>query len=297
MDYKKRLSGIFVPLTTPFYNEKIHLAQLEENILRYNETALAGYMILGGNGEYLGLTEEESLQVLHTIIKNKAKDITAVAGTGRESAYATIEFIKKAADKGAEFASIITPFYYVKVMSDEALIRYYETIADQSPLPLVVYNSPEYAAGVKVSQDCIRRLSMHENIVLMKNSSIDSMLSYTSAIPKESNFYFHVGRVVKLFEGLSEGAIGATLAISNYLPALCCEAYHAFVSGQKEKSRQLCERLGKINKAVSPNGVAGVKYAMSLLGIPSGETRIPLLPVKEEKKGLIRASLQEEGLI
>lgn len=92
-DNKRKLSGIFVPLTTPFRNESVMYTVLAENVQKFNETKLGGYMILGGNGEYLGLTEEESLKVLKTVIKHKAVDKTAVAGCGRESAYATVEFI------------------------------------------------------------------------------------------------------------------------------------------------------------------------------------------------------------
>lgn len=296
MDCKEKLSGVFIPLTTPFASEKIVFSLLAENIKRYNDTQLKGYMILGGNGEYLGLTEEESLKIINTVVKNMEGSKTVVVGAGRESAYATLEFIKKAADNGAELASIITPFYYVNLMNDEALIRYYTKIAEQSPLPLIIYNSPAYAAGVTISTKIVSELSQHTNIVSMKNSSSESIKRYIGSISSGSTFSIHVGRVARLYEGMSEGAVGATLSIANYLPELCCEAFQSFTSGNTEKSKELCDKLGRINKAVSPNGVPGVKYAMSLMGISGGETRLPLLPLNREKQALIDGCLHEEGL-
>lgn len=290
-EFRAKLSGIFVPLTTPFAHEKISYSKITGNVEKFNETGLKGYMVLGGNGEYLGLTERESVKVLKTVVKARDKSKTVVAGTGRESAYATLEFIKKAADVGAQFASIITPFYYAKRMSDEALEAYYERIADLSPLPLVIYNSPEYAAGVAVSPKVIAVLSGHENIVLMKNSSDESFARYIEVLSDRSPFYIHVGRIKNLYAGLSEGAIGATLSMANYVPELCCMAYESFTAGQFEKAKEVCEKLKKINQAVSANGVSGVKYAMSLTGFEGGELRLPLMPLKEDQKANIKNCL------
>lgn len=296
-EIKRKLSGIFVPLTTPFADEKIVYSKIAGNVVKFNKTGLKGYMVLGGNGEYLGLTDQEAVKVLKTVVNTRDKSKTVVAGTGRESAYATLEFIKKAADAGAQYASIITPFYYAKRMTDEALKAYYGKIADFSPLPLVIYNSPEYAAGVTVSPAVIAVLSRHENIALMKNSSDESFVKYMQVLSGNDQFYIHVGRIRNLYAGLSEGAIGATLSMANYVPELCCMAYESFTAGQLEKAQEICEKLKRINSTVSANGVPGVKYAMSLMGYESGELRLPLLPLKDDQKAQVKKCLAEEGLI
>lgn len=288
MTNREMLSGIFVPLVTPFINERIYYPGLAENIDQYNVTHLRGYMILGGNGEFLGLTEAESLEIVKTVIKRKSKDKTAIVGTSRESAYSTLEFIKKAADFGADFASVITPFYYAKLMNDEALVRYYFEIADESPIPLIIYNSPEYAAGVRISPNVVSTLSEHENIVAMKNSADESFANYVNAIHSDRQFYIHVGRVPRLGEGLSAGAIGATLAIANYLPEMCCDAFSAFQIGDMLNLERLLEKLTRISKTISPFSVPGVKYAMEEMGLYGGETRLPLLPLSAEQKSSIK---------
>ena len=91
----KKLSGVFAPLITPFKDEEIIFKELENNIAKYNLTDLKRYMPLGSNGEYQGLTEEESLKILEIVQKCNASQKIVIAGCGRESAKATVEFIKK----------------------------------------------------------------------------------------------------------------------------------------------------------------------------------------------------------
>ena len=91
------------------------------------------------------MTDDEALKVIETVEKNRSADKTLMACTQRESAEATIEFTKRAADKGIDFASILAPHYFAKRMTDEALIKYFTKIADNSPVPVLLYNSPAYA--------------------------------------------------------------------------------------------------------------------------------------------------------
>lgn len=169
-------------------------------------------MILGGNGEYLGLTEEEAHRVVETIMAAKKPGRTIVAGAGRESAKATVDFIKSIAGYGVDIASVITPFYFGKHMRDQNLIAYYQRIADASPIPVLIYNSPDYAAGVEISPYAVSVLSRHGNIVGMKNSSSKELSAYTSGVSEDIAFSFHAGRVADCFRDMMQGAVGATLS-------------------------------------------------------------------------------------
>lgn len=172
MEYRDILSGIFPSITTPFTDGHVDYDLLRSNVQKYNEYEFGGYMILGGNGEYLGLTPDETLKAAETIVLAKKAGRYIVVGAGRESAQATVDFIKSIAGIGVDIASIITPFYYAKYITDENLVAYYSKIADESPIPVMIYNSPSYAAGVTVSDSVISQLSGHENIAGMKNSSL-----------------------------------------------------------------------------------------------------------------------------
>lgn len=299
MGIKEKLSGIFPPLMTPFLNdEEVAYDKLKENVLKYNETELKGYMPLGSNGEFRSLTEEESLKILDVVVKSKSKDKTLMAGTARESAKATIEFTKKAADKGIDFASILTPHYFAKKMTDEALIKHFIKIADNSPVPILLYNAPKFAAGVLISINALKELAQHPNIVGMKDTSKEDITEYIKAVPKGTEFYVMAGTISKFYTALKNGSIGAVLSMANYLPELCCKLRKLYMEGKIEESKKFNDRLCNLNKKISgKTGVAGVKGAMDLLGYYGGYPRIPLIGLNEEQKRELRINLKKEGLI
>jgi 4-hydroxy-2-oxoglutarate aldolase len=293
-DYKSILSGIFPSITTPFIKGEVSISCLASNIEKYNEFDLGGYMVLGGNGEYLGLTEKETYRVVETIIENKKADRPIVAGVGRESAEATVRFIKSLVKYGIDIASVITPYYFAKHMKDENLIAYYLKVADESPIPILIYNSPEYAAGVEVSPYVISVLSRHENIVGMKNSSGRELSVYTAA-SQGQEFYYHAGKSQTCYRDLAQGAVGATLSMAIYWPQICIQLYRLYIKGRTSEAEQLSESIKMINRlGVSKYGVPGVKYAMDLAGFFGGEPRLPLLPLTDAQKQEIRKAYEIE---
>lgn len=293
-EYKKILSGIFPSITTPFVGGRVSYSHLASNIRKYNELDLGGYMILGGNGEYLGLTESETYKVTETIIENGITGRTIVAGAGRESAESTICFIKSIAKFDIDVVSLITPYYFAKHMKDENLIAYYLRVADESPIPVLIYNSPEYAAGVEVSPYVISVLSRHENIVGMKNSSGKELHEYTTAT-QGNEFYFHAGKAGTCYRDLSQGAVGATLSTAIYWPQICSQLFRLFVNGRLDEAKQLSDKISLFNRmGVSRFGVPSVKYAMDLMGFYGGEPRLPLLPLTDAQRQEIKKAYEME---
>lgn len=294
---KQMLTGVFPPLTTPFVNELVEYEKLAENIHKMNRTKLKGYMPLGSNGEFKSLTDDEALKVVEVVMKYKSKDKVLIVGTGRESAYATIEFTKKVADLGANFASVITPHYFAKKMDDDALIRFYTKVADLSPIPILIYNVPGYAAGVTISAKAISILAQHPNIVGMKDTSKEDIASYINAVPEGNEFYVLAGSISKFYDGLINGAVGGVLSIADYLPEKCCEIQELFITGKKEKAKELSDGLRSLSKEVSSkHGVAGVKAAMDLLGYNGMEPRIPLIKLPENDIKELKTILIREGV-
>ena len=294
---KEKLTGVFPPLTTPFVNQQVAYDKLAENIEKMNQTRLRGYMPLGSNGEFKSLTDEEALKVVEVVMKHKAKDKVIIAGTGRESAYATIEFTKKVADLGVDFASVITPHYFAKKMDDDALIRFYTAVGDASPIPIMLYNVPGYAGGVTVSAHVITVLSQHPNIVGMKDTSKEDIGIYTGAVPEGQEFYILAGSISKFYDGLTKGAVGGVLSIADFLPEECCEIQELFMAGKLEEAKQLSDRLRNLAKEVSgKHGVAGVKAAMNLLGYNGTEPRNPLRALTEEEIKELKDIFVREGL-
>ena len=295
---KEKLSGIFPPIMTPFIDQKVAYDKLAENIRKYNGTSLTGYMPLGSNGEFRGMSDEESLKILRVIYQNKIKDKVLMAGAQRESAEATIEFIKKAVDEGIEFASILCPHYFPKKMNDEALIKFYMRVADASPVPILLYNSPGFSGGVVLSVEAVAILSQHPNIVGMKDGTKENMSTYVKAIKPGTEFYILAGTIKKFYTGLLDGGVGGVLSMSNYLPDICCELYRVFLNGNLQEGQKMHERLCILNGMTSGKyGVPGVKYAMDLVGYFGGDPRIPLLPLAMEEKAEMKENMKNEGLI
>ncbi len=294
---KEKLSGVFAPIITPFKNEEIILEKLRENIAKYNLTDLKGFMPLGSNGEYQGLTEEESLKILDVVQRYKADEKIIVAGCGRESAKATVEFIKKAASHGLDMAFILTPHYFVKEMTDEALTGYFIYVANQSPVPIVIYNAPKFASDILISPELMAVLAEHPNIIGMKNSSLFPILKYREFIPKNAEFYLLAGNIKTFYPGLIEGASGAVLSTASYLPEYCCELYHLYLSQKTEEAIKLHNFLNNLSgNTIGKFGVAGVKFALDIRGFFGGDPRIPLLPVKPDDKKQIIEYFQKAGI-
>ncbi|MBD3391165.1 MAG: dihydrodipicolinate synthase family protein [Chitinivibrionales bacterium] len=297
-EYKDKLAGVFPPLTTPFAQQQVAYDKLAENIRRYNDTGLRGYMPLGSNGEFRSLTDEEAIGVVETVARTRASGKTLIAGAGRESASATVEFIKKIADIGVDFASVLTPHYFAGRMTDDALIRYYAAVADRSPVPIMLYNAPKFCAGVCVSPKVIETLAPHPMIAGMKDTSKEEIAGYVNAVPDGVDFWVLAGTINKFSAGLRAGAIGGVLSMADYLPGICCELHALHLAGKDAEAHGLDERARALSKnAAGSLGVAGVKAAMDLLGYYGGEPRVPLMPVTGEERTRLASVLEKEGLL
>jgi 4-hydroxy-2-oxoglutarate aldolase len=298
-NYKEKLSGVFPPCMTIFdAHEEVAYDKIAQNIERYNQTKLKGYMPLGSNGEFRSLTDEEAVKIVEVYQKYMAKDKTLIAGVARESAKITLEFIKKIADKGVDFATILPPHYFVNFMTDDALIKYYTTIADQSPIPIMMYNAPKFAAGLTYSTHLVSVLAMHPNIAGLKDTSKEDIAIYINAVPKGANYYVMAGTIEKFYKGLVAGAIGGVLSIANYLPELCCQLQEVYEAGNLAEAQRLDQYARTLSKNAAGNyGVAGVKAAMDLLGYCGGNPRLPVLPMDDQAKAELQAVLKKEGLI
>lgn len=291
----QKLSGILAPICTPFVNQDVSIEYLRDNMRKYRTASLAGYFALGSNGENKSLTENEKLEILETVVREKAENQIVLAGAGFESTRQTIAFSKKVADLGADFVTIVTPSYFKKRLTDEAMVRYFSDVADALPIPVVIYNAPGFT-GMTVSVGVIGKISQHPNIAGMKDTSKGNMSGYLEAAHED--FSVLSGTVSTLFESMALGASGGVVSLANAFPEPCCQLFEKFQSGDIQGARELHFRLFRLNRAVSGSfGVAGVKYAMELGGFHGGNPRLPLLPITKEGKASVRDAVKTARLI
>jgi 4-hydroxy-2-oxoglutarate aldolase len=290
----ERISGIYAPITTPFEDEEVAIGHLRENVRRYRDTSLAGFFVLGSNGESKSLTEDEKLRILEAVVQEKAEDQLVMAGTGYESTRQTIALSRKVASLGADFVSVLTPSYFKGALSDEAMIGYYTDVAEAVPVPVLIYNAPGFT-GMTISPKAIEEISRHPNIRGMKDTSAADIGRYLDVCGK--NFDVLSGTINTLFPALALGASGGVVSLANAFPQPCCELYERFKKGDLEGARELHYRLFRLNRSVSGSfGVAGVKYAMELAGYHGGAPRLPLLSLRDESRKVIDEAVRKAGL-
>ncbi|MFC1713050.1 dihydrodipicolinate synthase family protein [Candidatus Poribacteria bacterium] len=292
----EQLSGIFAPVSTPFAdNETVDLAALRFNIEHYAQTEIRGYVALGSNGENKSLTEEEKRDVLGTVIRGRGQNQIVIAGAIYEAQRDTERFLKLAADMGADFGLVLSPSYFKRQMTEDVLHRYFATVADTSPVPLLLYNAPGFS-GITLSPELVQCLAVHPNIVGMK----DSARSGIEAFLRSSGDTFRVmaGSINFLFPAMMAGAIGGTVSLANSFPHIAVELYNCGAAQDGKGGEVLQEKACRINKGISGTyGVPGVKAAMNLAGLRGGIPRRPLLPLNEAQIAELRDFLVKERLL
>jgi 4-hydroxy-2-oxoglutarate aldolase len=165
------LSGIFPPITTPFYPDgEVYYKKIESNVERYSRTPVAGIVVQGSTGEAILLSDQERRDVLKVALAAAAPNKVMIAGTGVESAHETLRLTEYAAELGYDAAMVRTPHYYKKQMLPANLLAFYRTVADRSPLPIIIYNFPQ-ATGYDIPAEVVIELANHPNIAAIKESS------------------------------------------------------------------------------------------------------------------------------
>src|SRR6476620_3459373 len=207
------LHGIFPPVTTPFYPDgNVYFKKLESNVERYSKTPASGIVVLGSTGEAILLSDEERREVLKV-----GRDVTTpnkvlIAGTGVESAAETLKLTEYAAQLGYDVALVRTPHYYKKQMQPANLLAFYRTVADRSPLPVLIYNFPQ-ATGYDMPAELVVELAAHPNLIGIKESSGD-----VEKVRKMVEGTRHVQRgatVTETFEAVTPRMLTAAAGNSN----------------------------------------------------------------------------------
>jgi len=282
------LRGIFPALTTPFgLDGDLYLEGLRRNIARYNQTSLAGYVVNGSTGESVLLRRDEVERAWEAAKEAAAPGKLLIAGTGAESTAETIEHTNRAAALSYDAALVRTPHYFKPQMTADALVEYYLRVADAARIPILLYSVPIFTQ-LTLKAEVVARVATHPNIIGMKDSSGDlaGIAEIIGAAP--GDFQLLVGAVSVLHESLQKGATGAVLAVACAFPDLCVESYEASLAGNSSRAQAAQRKLTAAANLFGPrHGIAGLKYAMDLVGFYGGPARPPLLPLNSTAKAEI----------
>jgi 4-hydroxy-2-oxoglutarate aldolase len=292
------LKGVMPPIPTPFdENGEVHHGALIDNLKRWNEYDLRGYVVLGSNGEGVLLDEEEKAHVWATARQAIPAEKLLIAGTGGESTRQTIATTQRAADAGADAALVVTPHYYGPKMTANSLVKHYAAVADASPIPILIYNVPKFT-NVNVEPVAAARAAQHPNIVGMKDTSGNITQMAETVRLAGPGFQVLAGSAGFFLPGLAVGAAGGILALANIAPEMGLEVMRLFEAGALAEAAELQRRMIPVNHAVTGGlGIAGLKAAMDMLGYYGGPVRSPLLELTEDERQTLRRILEEGGVL
>jgi 4-hydroxy-2-oxoglutarate aldolase len=207
------LHGILPPITTPFYPDgNVYFKKLESNVELYSRTPCVGIVVLGSTGEAILLSDQERRDVLKSAREAAAPNKVLIAGTGVESAMETLRLSEYSAKLGYDIAMVRTPHYYKKQMQAANILAFYRTVADRSPLPVIIYNFPQ-ATGYDIPAELVIELAEHTNLIGIKESSGD-----VEKVRKMVEGTRHIRRsatVTETFEAVTPRMVAAAATGSN----------------------------------------------------------------------------------
>jgi 4-hydroxy-2-oxoglutarate aldolase len=273
------LGGILAAIPTPFESdESLRLEALVSNLKRWNETPLDGVTVLGTTGEFVSLSTDEKKLVLAKAREVVPGDKVFVAGTGAESTRETIALSRWAAGIGADYAIVVTPHYLRGSISKNALVDHYRLVADECPIPIVVYHIPQ-CTGVELLPETVARIAEHENVAGIKDSSghLESLQEMIRL--SRPGFAVLTGSAPMLLAAFLAGADGAILADACVAWAPCCDIQAAFRGGDVSRARKIQAHLAPFSRVlIGRYGIPGVKALLDRMGFYGGPPRRPLLP-------------------
>ena len=276
------LAGVFASVPTPFDGQdRVDTTRLRAAFARWLPTPLSGFVVLGSNGEAALLGEDESDRVIEAARELIPRGRPFIVGTGRESTQAAVRAATRAASLGADAVLVRTPGFFKSQMTSDVFVDHYTTVADRSPVPVVLYNFTA-VTGVNLPPATVSRLAAHPNIIGVKESGSD--IAQMSALVTGAPAAFNVlaGSGSTFYSALAVGAGGGILAIACLLPEACVRLCELVRQERHADALVLQRRLAPIARLVGAlHGVPGLKAGLKMIGIDLGPPRPPLRPLPE----------------
>ncbi len=270
------LEGIFVPVITPFENQRVAFYRYRELFQWWEQFDLRGYVLMGSTGELPHLTEAERFQLVFFVMDQQLTQKPIIVGCAEHSLLAATNFLTYCKDAGVAAALVLPPHYYKSQMKPAVLIDFYHRLADQAGLPIIIYHFPAIS-GIAMDVETILRIADHPGIVGIKDSSGNVALQQELALRAPQHFHVLTGSASTLVASLMGGASGAIVAAANYSPEVCTAIYQAVRKGDLDTAQKHQQALFTINRLTTAvYGIGGLKYAMTLRGVFGGEPRVPL---------------------
>jgi 4-hydroxy-tetrahydrodipicolinate synthase len=289
------IQGAIVAIVTPFRNGKVDEEALRRLIEEQIMAGTDGIAPCGTTGESTTLSHEEHDRVIEITVDAVKKRVPVIAGTGSNSTAEALRLTKHAWEAGTDAALIVCPYY--NRPTQEGLYLHYRAIAEEVPVPIIVYNIPG-RTGTNMLPETLARLAKIPNIVGVKEAS--GSIKQMSDVIQLCGADFDVlsGDDIFTLPLLALGGKGVISVISNVVPGDMAGMVDAFAAGDLEKARQLHYRMSPLIDAlfIETNPIP-VKAALAMMGKIAYELRLPLCRMVEKNEAALKKVMQDYGLI
>jgi len=287
--------GAMVAIVTPFRNGKVDEEALRRLIEEQIMAGTDGIAPCGTTGESTTLSHEEHDRVIEITIDAARKRVPVIAGTGSNSTAEALRLTRHAWEAGADGALLVCPYY--NRPTQEGLYQHYRTIAEEVPIPIIIYNIPG-RTGTNLLPETLARLAEIKNIVGVKEAS-GSLKQMSDMIQLcGSDFDMLSGDDIFTLPLLAIGGKGVISVISNVVPADMAEMVDVFAAGDLEQARTLHYRMAPLIDVlfIETNPIP-VKAALAMMGKIEYEFRLPLCRMSEKNERTLKKVMQDYGLI
>ncbi|KAJ4306484.1 L-threo-3-deoxy-hexylosonate aldolase [Collariella sp. IMI 366227] len=299
--------GIYAPTMTFFdpETEDLDIPTIKKHAERLVRDGLVGLVTMGSNGEAAHCTREEKLAV--TKATREALDAAGftrtpiIIGATEGSVRGTIELCKLAQGAGADYALILPPSYFRLLMDEQAIHDYFIAVADESPIPLILYNYPGAVAGIDMDSDLLIRLASHRNIVGTKFTCGNTGKLTRVALGTDAKTPWSEGSGYMAFGGmcdftaqtLASGGSGIIAGGANVMPKVCVRVWNLYAEGKKEEAVALQKTLARGDWVLTKAAIAGTKSAIQSYYGYGGYGRRPLKRLDKAKVAAIEEGVKE----
>ena len=287
--------GSIPAVITPFKNKQVDYNSLDKIVDHLILNGSNGLVPCGTTGESPTLSHEEHKKIIEQTIKINDKRVPVIAGTGSNNTEEAIDYTKHAESVGADAALVVTPYY--NKPTQKGLYAHFKSIADSVKLPIIIYNIPGRSV-IDMSIETMIELSKINNIIGVKDATNDLFRPLLTAAHMQKEFCYLSGEDGTALAFLSQGGHGCISVTANVAPKLCSDMQLAWREKDIQKAQEINLKLARLHSSLFLESSPGpVKYAASLLGLCSSETRLPLVAISENTKQNIADCLKSLTLL
>ena len=290
----EEFAGLSVALTTPFKDGEVDYETLQAQVEFQVEAGTTCVCPVGTTGESPTLSHEEHERVIQAVVETAAGRIKVMPGTGSNSTKEALRLTRWAAEKGADAALVVAPYY--NKPTQEGFLAHFEALADAVEIPICVYNIPG-RTGKNIEPETILRMAERPNISLVKEAT--GSMDQASQILAGSDLTLLSGDDSLTLPLMSMGARGVISVVGNILPKDMIALISAFEAGNMAEAQRWHHKLFPLCRdmlGMATNPIP-IKAAMKMLGRDSGELRMPMMPLSEAQEESLRGTLTEYGAV